>query len=259
MEDFYLNSRGLAGYFEAQWFDKFVEDKQVDAITSESKLVPLSFAKSSHCSQVADFITQAVSKNGKSPHALLEVGAALGRNYYELVQRLDSLKQATLVEPSGMLLNGLKQLLVEEQQVELTYIHGLNTFKTVEVDNRELVQNCAHVDLELINQPLEKDTVSKFYDLVVCLNVLDQCESPLRVINALKQATQIGGVLVVSCTYQWNAKHIKDRAEAVDDIKAYFGEDWRFVSEAEHEYRMRFNERYAMQFLSHVVAYVRTT
>ncbi|MDW2205305.1 SAM-dependent methyltransferase, partial [Vibrio sp. 1636] len=39
----------------------------------------------------------------------------------------------------------------------------------------------------------------------------------------------------------------------------YFGEDWRFVSEAEHEYRMRFNERYAMQFLSHVVAYVRTT
>ncbi|TON59411.1 SAM-dependent methyltransferase, partial [Vibrio parahaemolyticus] len=119
MEDFYLNSRGLAGYFEAQWFDKFVEDKQVDAITSESKLVPLSFAKSSHCSQVADFITQAVSKNGKPPHALLEVGAALGRNYYELVQRLDSLKQATLVEPSGMLLNGLKQLLVEEQQVEL--------------------------------------------------------------------------------------------------------------------------------------------
>ncbi|MDF4782058.1 SAM-dependent methyltransferase, partial [Vibrio parahaemolyticus] len=172
MEDFYLNSRGLAGYFEAQWFDKFVEDKQIDAITSESKLVPLSFAKSSHCSQVADFITQAVSKNGKPPHALLEVGAALGRNYYELVQRLDSLKQATLVEPSGMLLNGLKQLLVEEQQVELTYIHGLNTFKTVEVDNRELVQNCAHVDLELINQPLEKDTVSKFYDLVVCLNVL---------------------------------------------------------------------------------------
>ncbi|MCV5919834.1 methyltransferase-like protein 9, partial [Escherichia coli] len=80
----------------------------------------------------------------------------------------------------------------EEQQVELTYIHGLNTFKTVEVDNRELVQNCAYVDLELINQPLEKDTVSKFYDLVVCLNVLDQCESPLRVINALKQATQIG-------------------------------------------------------------------
>ncbi|MCV5663130.1 hypothetical protein OFN50_29275, partial [Escherichia coli] len=103
---------------------------------SESKLVPLSFAKSSHCSQVADFITQAVSKNGKPPHALLEVGAALGRIYYELVQRLDSLKQATLVEPSGMLLNGLKQLLVEEQQVELTYIHGLNTFKTVEVDNR---------------------------------------------------------------------------------------------------------------------------
>lgn len=25
MEDFYLTEHGLAGYFEAQWFDKFIE------------------------------------------------------------------------------------------------------------------------------------------------------------------------------------------------------------------------------------------
>jgi hypothetical protein len=43
MEDFYLTDRGLAGYFEAQWFDKFIEDKQIETITSRSKQVPLSF------------------------------------------------------------------------------------------------------------------------------------------------------------------------------------------------------------------------
>nr|WP_248486552.1 hypothetical protein [Vibrio alginolyticus] len=43
MEDFYLTEHGLAGYFEAQWFDKFIEDQQIEMITSRSKQVPLSF------------------------------------------------------------------------------------------------------------------------------------------------------------------------------------------------------------------------
>ncbi|EEZ82362.1 hypothetical protein VMC_28060 [Vibrio alginolyticus 40B] len=69
-------------------------------------------------------------------------------------------------------------------------------------------------------------------------------------INALKKTTNVGGLIVVSCTYQWNAKHIKNKEEAVDDIKEYFAEGWRLVSEAEHEYRIRFNDRFARQFLS---------
>nr|WP_250157829.1 hypothetical protein [Vibrio alginolyticus] len=43
MEDFYLTEHGLAGYFEAQWFDKFIEDQQIEMISSRSKQVPLSF------------------------------------------------------------------------------------------------------------------------------------------------------------------------------------------------------------------------
>ncbi|MEN2269902.1 SAM-dependent methyltransferase [Vibrio diabolicus] len=257
MEDFYLTDRGLTGYFEAQWFDKFIEDKQIETITSRSKQVPLSFLSSPHCSQVADFIAQTVLESGVQPCSLLEVGAALGRNYYELVQRLPSLKEATLVEPSNRLMDGFKQLLIEEQRVELTYLHDVNTINTLEVENRDIVQKCAHVDLTLINQPFEHDTLQSSFDLVVCLNVVDQCESPLSVINALKEATKVGGLMVVSCTYQWNAKHIKNEDEAVDDIKAYFAEGWRLVSEADHEYRIRFNDRFARQFLSHVVAYIR--
>jgi SAM-dependent methyltransferase len=257
MEDFYLTDRGLAGYFEAQWFDKFIEDKQIDTITSRSKQVPLSFLSSPHCSQVADFIAQMALESGVQPYSLLEVGAALGRNYYELVQRLPNLKEATLVEPSNRLMDGLKQLLIEEQRVELTYLHDVNTLNALEVENRDIVQKCAHVDLTLINQPFEHDTLQSSFDLVVCLNVVDQCESPLSVINALKEATKVGGLMVVSCTYQWNAKHIKNEDEAVDDIKEYFAEGWRLVSEADHEYRIRFNDRFARQFLSHVVAYIR--
>ncbi|MDF5544245.1 SAM-dependent methyltransferase, partial [Vibrio parahaemolyticus] len=153
MEDFYLTEHGLAGYFEAQWFDKFIEDQQIEMITSRSKQVPLSFLSSPHCSQVADFIAQAVIESSVQPYSLLEVGAALGRNYYELVQRLPNLKEATLVEPSNRLMDGLKQLLIEEQRVELTYLHDVNTLNTLEVENRDIVQKCAHVDLTLINQP----------------------------------------------------------------------------------------------------------
>ncbi|MDF5468579.1 SAM-dependent methyltransferase, partial [Vibrio parahaemolyticus] len=71
MEDFYLTEHGLAGYFEAQWFDKFIEDQQIEMITSRSKQVPLSFLSSPHCSQVADFIAQAVIEISVQPCSLL--------------------------------------------------------------------------------------------------------------------------------------------------------------------------------------------
>ncbi|WP_367646173.1 hypothetical protein [Vibrio rotiferianus] len=87
--------------------------------------------------------------------------------------------------------------------------------------------------------------------------MLDQCDSPLEMVNALKSATNVGGILVASCTYQWNKKHIQNMDEAVDDINDYFDQNWQRVSEANHEYRIRFNDRFSRLFLSHAVAYIR--
>ena len=47
----------------------------------------------------------------------------------------------------------------------------------------------------------------------------------------------------------------KKESEAIDDINEYFGDHWVKLSEDEHEYRIRFNERYSLLFITHVVAY----
>lgn len=257
MEDFYLNQRGLASYYEAQWLDHLLEKGLIGELTSQSKKVPFSFIQSSHCIEVASFIEHAVRKAGIMPKSLLEVGAALGRNFYETTSRLNSIQKATLVEPSNLLLSGLKQILFTPPLAAFNYIYSLDEMKSFEFENQHLVGDCQRLDVEFVDQPFSSGTINTKHDLVVCLNVLDQCDSPLEMVNALKSATNVGGILVASCTYQWNKKHIQNMDDAVDDINEYFDQNWQRVSEANHEYRIRFNDRFSRLFLSHAVAYIR--
>ena len=69
--------------------------------------------------------------------------------------------------------------------------------------------------------------------------------------------TDVNGILILSCTYQWSSKHLKDKSEAVNDINDYFGEGWVKLSEIDYEYKIRSNERYSLLFLLHAVAYQR--
>jgi uncharacterized membrane protein YvbJ len=77
-------------------------------------------------------------------------------------------------------------------------------------------------------------------------------------VEALHNATKSGGIVVLSCSYQWSKKHLNDFKEAVDDINDYFNTGWQKVGESEFDYKFRFNERYALLFLSHVVVYKKT-
>ena len=96
----------------------------------------------------------------------------------------------------------------------------------------------------LLDEPFDSSTVAASYDLTVCLNVLDQCESPMKIVEGLMNSTRAGGVLVLSCSYQWSKAHLQNSDEAVTDINSYFNADWKKLNEAEIEYRFRYNERY---------------
>ena len=125
----------------------------------------------------------------------------------------------------------------------------------LDFDASSIANACGHVDFTLIGVPFQHGVVTKKFDLAICLNVLDQCESPKTLVEALMDATTSNGVLVLSCTYQWSKKHLKNASEAVDDINEYFGQGWEKLSEDENEYKIRFNERYSLLFLSHIVVY----
>lgn len=255
MDDFYIDKKGLASYFEMQWLDKLRESGVTEQLESKSKRVPDSFISSEHSQNVARFVINVLGYENLSPKTVIEIGPALGRNSYELISNIPSINSVTAVEPSQRLLSNLKKILIDGAKCNFPYIKSLDELGIFEFDSSSIAEKCAHVDFTLIEAPFSHGVVDDHFDLTLCLNVLDQCESPKGLVEALKNATALNGVLVLSCTYQWNKKHLKVESEAVDDINDYFGEGWVQLSEDENEYKVRFNERYSLLFLSHVVAY----
>lgn len=255
MDDFYLDQKGLAAYYEMQWLDKLRENGVFEPLESKSKSVPDSFISSEHPQQVSRFIINTLRDGDVSPEKVIEVGTALGRNCYELVNNINSIKSVTVVEPSQRLISNFKQILINGTQCDFPYIKSLHDIGYVQFETSAIAESCEHIDFTLIEAPFVSGVTDQKFDLVMCLNVLDQCESPLDLLAALKDATAVNGVLVLSCTYQWNKKHLKDESEAVDDINNYFGSRWVKLSEGEHEFKIRINERYSLLFLSHIVTY----
>nr|WP_275440585.1 SAM-dependent methyltransferase [Vibrio sp. Of7-15] len=245
----------MAAYYEVQWLDKLRSSGVSEQLESKSKYVPDSFISSNHTQNVAKFIIDSLEAESINPINALEVGAALGRNSYELVTNIPSISSVTVVEPSHRLLSNFKQILIDGTKCEFPYIKSLEELGYLDFDVSTIAKSCDHVSFTLVETPFEPGVVTKEFDLTVCLNVLDQCESPKILVNALIDATAFNGVLVLSCTYQWNKKHLKEESEAVNDINDYFGDGWEKLSEDEHEYKIRFNERYSLLFLSHIVAY----
>ncbi|MEJ2765941.1 methyltransferase domain-containing protein [Photobacterium sp. MCCC 1A19761] len=255
MDDFYIDQKGLAAYYEIQWLDKLRLNGVTEQLESKSRHVPESFIYSTHTQSVAQFIIEALEAENIAPNSALEVGPALGRNSFELVTNVPTISSVTVVEPSHRLLSNFKQIIIEGAKCQFPYIKSLNELGYLDFDASSIAKACDHVAFTLIEAPFEHGLVTKEFDLVTCLNVLDQCESPRAIVDALMDATALNGVLVLSCTYQWSKKHLKNESEAVDDINDYFGVNWEKLSEDEIEYKIRFNERYSLLFLSHVVAY----
>ncbi|MGF1686155.1 SAM-dependent methyltransferase [Photobacterium japonica] len=256
MDDYYCDKRGLAAYFEAMWLDKVRELGIEDTLSSVSKTVPDSYIMSPFYSAASAFILDCCEKAGLTPQTYLEVGPALGRTSYELFTQLPSIHAAWIVEPSSRLLTYYQHLLVKPVHCAFPYIESMKTLGRLAFDTTPFVAACEHVDFHCINQPYTPETLLHPVDLSVCLNVLDQCPSPLTIVQSLKKDTQQHGVVVLSNSYQWQKKHLLDPDEAVDDINVYFEEAaWEKLGETELNYQFRFNERYSKLFCIHLVAY----
>jgi SAM-dependent methyltransferase len=113
--------------------------------------------------------------------------------------------------------------------------------------------------LNLINLPFEKITEKLSpADLVICSNVIDQCDKPLSLIDFLVPLVKPGGVLVLSCTYQWNEKYVGQinyPNYPIQDINDLFGPKWSRLGETNLEFRCRKNERFWSTFMSHVAIF----
>ena len=190
-----------------------------------------------------------------APQSLLEVGPALGRVCYETIKLNPSLADVTVVEPSQRLGNGFRKLLMEGQVVRFPYIKSLKELNYLEVDTHNIADECRHVTFDILNSPLVMDTLSRQFDWVFCLNVIDNATDPLEIVRAVQQATKVGGVLALASSYQWSKQYLDDFSGSVDVINEYFDGAWRRVVETDFDYKFRYHERYTQIFSSHSVMY----
>lgn len=255
LDDFYLDERGLASYFECSWLDKFRELGNTTPLTSASGCIPEEFIGSKFFTNVANLVFDNARDNLSASQDMLEIGPALGRICYQTLQRFPSITSVTVVEPSKRLIENFRKLLVEGQLTSFPYIHSLRELMHIDVDSRGIADDCSHVDFTLINEPMQSDTVKRQFDLVYCLNVIDQAATPAEIVNAAMACTKTTGVLVLACSYQWSKKHLENLEDAVSDINQYFDSSWEKIADADFDYKFRFNERFSQLFCSHVVMY----
>lgn len=259
--DFYLDQRWLASYFEKDWFDKVIENKGGNLPIFEYPRFEQSILYSDYHERFVKFISKAVlSSPNKTPTTLLEVGSSLGRTFYEICKSLKSIRSATLVEPSQNLFDGFHRIFETQHNQCFNVLMGNKDLIEIAFDSREIQSACDGVDRKLINLPYEK--ISKEilpHDLVICSNVIDQCKEPRALVDLLKQKTTKNGFLAMSCTYQWNDKHVQDPNDMLTNIKLLFDDNWKLVGETDIEFKCRRAERFWQTFLSHVVVFARKT
>jgi len=251
--DFYIDEKWLAAYFEKDWFDQVIQSPAHPSVQLEYPSFDLQDLYSDYHEKMVLVLKQELGKISAEPKSMLEVGSALGRTYYEVCKRIDSLQVATLVEPSKNLLSLFHKIFRDGGEQSFPVQKGNNGLSSLQMNTDPIKQACAKVDVSTYNEPftnLPKDL--KPSDLVICSNVIDQCHNPRDLVQFIQDQTAPAGVLVLSCTYQWNPKYENATTSEIKNINDLFGKGWTYLNETNLSFKVRRSERFWMQFLSQV-------
>jgi SAM-dependent methyltransferase len=256
-KDFYLNERSLAGYVEKDWFDHI--------LTSNKRKPFFEFAPfeartrySNYHEHLIGFLASLLTKENLNPTRMLEVGSSLGRTLFEVCNQIKSVDSATVIEPSQNLSSLFEKIFRGDDVTNLSILKGNLATDEVLLDTRPIRAACAKVEISHLNLPFQKiDQDLGLFDLVICSNVIDQCEDHLQLAEFLQRSTAPGGTLVLSCTYQWQDKYIGNAPVIIKDINELFSAQWKFLGETNLPFEIRTSERHWMGFLSHAVIYQR--
>ena len=249
--DFYLSQTGLAAHFEKEWADLLLNSKN-----THFEFVPFELK---HLSQgdsvlVAKTLLEIIKKDSIKPESYLEIGPGLGRAFYEIVKETPSLHKGQLVEPSKHLATTLKNLFLVKSASVFPVIFGNEYLSEVSIDPVQVREPFQNFDLEIINGQFNEETNKlEMSDLVLCLNVIDQCKNPKELLDLVKAKTSPNGILAISCTYQWRKNFLGINKPPFKNLRSQFGEEWEVLKEEELPFSIRINERFWYTFLSQVL------
>lgn len=254
-KDFYLNERMAAAYFEKDWFDHVLAVQRPKS--------PFAFApfetSALYCDyheRLVAFLASALRQVESQPRRMLEVGSSVGRTFYEVCKQIDSVETAVLVEPSENLSALFDRIFAGRDAERFSILSGNSDLIEVALDTRPIQAACNRVQVERLKVPFQKLESLGNFDLSVCSNVIDQCTDPHVLVDFLKNSVAPQGVLVLSCTYQWNDKYLGNAPlDPISNIAHLFKAGWKPLGEMNLPFALRANERHWLTFLSHVMIF----
>lgn len=191
------------------------------------------------------FLQSTMALSNFLPESLLEIGASLGRAFYEVCKAIPSITEATLIEPSQALAGSFQQLFSGTDSTFPIHFGNHGVMTETKIDTREIYALSKDVKRNLLTLPYEllPSEIIR-HDLVICSNVIDQCKDPKALIQFLKDRTNLNGILALSCTYQWHENYLNPSEKPIVNVSTLFDERWELLGKTNLEYRFRRNERF---------------
>lgn len=250
-KDFYLNDRSLAAYVEKDWFDHVLRTEGERRPRFEYPYFDPRRLYSDYHERFVSLIPD------EKPRRMLEIGSSLGRTLYECALRFPTLERATLVEPSANLAGTFREIF--EGDAPLRVLKGNSGFTDVTLDRAPIRAACARVAVDLKTTPFQDLAPPRpDYDLVICSNVIDQCPDTEALIAHLTRSLAPGGVLALSCTYQWQDKYLGNASPRIRNLADHLFPR-PLLAEDNIPFHVRVNERHWLTFLSHACVFANST
>jgi hypothetical protein len=182
----------------------------------------------------------------------VDLGGGLGRVLMELLNQLPSLVSATLAEPSPTLSQWSRAILTSETAApRIPFVKGVGEVGWADAAEGLGLDRDALIKIRLVQGSV--DAVRRHgtrFDLVMLLNVLDQCEDPLTLATDTLELAAPGGYVCVADSYQYSPQ-----APFATLHELFSQSDWAFIDEVELPFAFRTGERHRHLFLSHHVLY----
>jgi SAM-dependent methyltransferase len=255
----YSTKHQQASYLEAEWSDYLygcnVDNK--DNIDPNIKKVFPTFYLN-----IASQLEEWLVKLNTPAIKYCDVGGATGRMLYEIYQRIDSIKELVLVEPSSELAQWAEFLLFKPEQIDwipvlhdcqkCRYARPVARPEKIESENRNIY--ICNVSSDDIPRPQE------YFDIISCLNVVDRVASPSLLLESLYYHLAPGGLLLLSSPLAFDERFTPDRRQWIIDLNELFDErTWESIGETEIIYDFRKYRREWNRYSSQVVAMKKRT
>lgn len=190
------------------------------------------------------------------PGSLCDVGGATGRTLFELARQFPDCEELVLLEPSERFCDWARRLLLSDSDLpKVPLVDCVGRPRWVSPKTRPPALPRANERLAVVNETLERYRPQGGFDLVTCLNVVDRHPSPAAVVSDIGRLMNDGGLLLLSCPFDFRDESTPDIEARIDDLNALFvaNSSWSHVGEDELFYEFRSHATSWTRFSSQVV------